>query len=108
MINLLKPPAELRRGFKDKKRMAAIHDIPCSLCYLKRWQQKTPTTAHHKHGEGMGLKVSDRLSMSLCSDHHQHGKAAFHHIGRMAFEKKFDVSQDDLILLTDRMLEKLN
>jgi len=106
MINLMKPPPELRRGFKDPKRMEAIHNIPCSLCYLKGWTQKTITTAHHKHGEGMGLKVSDLLTCSLCASHHQTGQDAFHHIGRVAFEKKFNTTQDDLILLTNKLLDK--
>ena len=103
----MKPPPELRRGFKDPKRMAAIHDLPCSLCYLKGWKQKTRTTAHHKHGEGMGLKVSDRLSMSLCNAHHQSGQDAFHHIGRVAFEEKFETTQDQLIEITNKLLSEL-
>ena len=107
-MNLLKPDPEFRNGYKDKARMSAIHDLPCSLCYLKGWTQKTRTAAHHKIGLGIGKKASDKLSMALCDSHHQHGQDAIHHIGVPAFEKKFDVSQDDLILLTDRMLEKLN
>jgi hypothetical protein len=56
---------------------------------------------------GLGKKASDRFTMSLCYDHHQGGQEAIHHIGRVAFEKKF-IDQDDLILLTDRMLDNLN
>lgn len=103
-----KRPEELRNGYKDKQRMSDIHMIPCSLCFLKGWTQKTRTTAHHKVGMGLGKKASDLLSMSLCESHHQTGQDAFHHIGRPAFEKKFNVTQEDLILLTDKMLSKLN
>ena len=56
---------------------------------------------------GIGKKASDTLTMSLCDNHHQKGQDAIHHIGRMAFEKKFNVSQDDLIKLTDRILKKV-
>lgn len=103
---MLKEIPELRNGFKDPARMKAIHDLPCSLCLLKGWQQKTKTTAHHKVGLGLGKKASDRLSMSLCESCHQTGSNAIHHIGRAAFEKKF-ASQDELIALTDQLLENL-
>ena len=96
---------ELRNGYKDKKRMAKIHDLPCSLCLHLGIEQKTRTTAHHKHGEGMGKKVSDLLSMSLCDEHHQNGEFVFHEIGRVAWEEKFGIDQDFLIEVTNKMLE---
>lgn len=105
MVNLLKPPPELRNGYKDKERMVKIHDLPCSLCLHLGIKQKTRTTAHHKHGEGMGKKVSDLLSMSLCDEHHQNGEFAFHKIGRVAWEDKFGIDQDFLIEVTNKMLE---
>jgi hypothetical protein len=107
MKNFLKPSPELRNGFKDKERLAKIHNLPCSLCYLKGWEQKTPTTAHHLHGGGMGKKASDRLTMSLCDNCHQKSPFAFHKIGRIAWEEKFDTCQEDLIELTNKMLENL-
>lgn len=103
-----KAEEHLRNGFKDKQRMSDIHMIPCSLCFLKGWTQKTRTTAHHKVGMGLGKKASDLLSMSLCDDHHQKGQEAIHHIGRVKWEETFDVSQDDLITLTDKLLENIN
>jgi len=107
-MNYLKPDKTLRNGFKDPKRLAAIHNLPCSLSYLKGWKQSTPTEAHHKHGGGMGRKASDLLTMSLSREYHTSGPYAFHHIGREAFEKKFDVSQDDLIEITNKLLEYLD
>ena len=35
MINLLKPPKELQRGFKDKKRLVDIHAHPDMLVDLR-------------------------------------------------------------------------
>jgi hypothetical protein len=104
----LKPPIELRNGYKDKVRLAAIHNLPCSLCFLKGWKQKTRTTAHHKHGGGLGKKSSDLLAMALCDNCHQKGKFAFHKIGRITWEEKFDVDQDMLIEITNKMLENEN
>lgn len=105
MTNYLKPPKELRAGFKDPARMKAIHEICCSLCYLKGWKQTTPTEAHHLHGKGMGKKVSDLLSMSLCRSCHTSGEFAFHKIGRIAWEEKFEVDQEMLIEITNKMLK---
>jgi hypothetical protein len=107
MINLQKKPEHLRNGYKDPERMRNIHEIGCSLCLYLKEPQRSPTQAHHKIGMGLGKKASDRFSMALCSDHHQHGPDAIHHIGTKAWERKFDVSQDDLILLTDRMLDHI-
>ena len=106
MINLLKPDPIYRNGYKDPARLAAIHNIPCSLCIYANKTQKTPTQAHHLIGKGIGKKASDLHTMSLCYEDHQGGPHAIHHIGVPAFEKNFNVSQDDLILLTNRMLEQ--
>jgi len=107
-MNFLKPSPEFRNGFKDKKRLAAIHNLPCSLCFLKGIKQTTKTIAHHKMGLGMGKKASDLLTMSLSEEFHTKGKYAIHHIGRVAWEEHFNCTEDDLIEITNKMLEKLN
>lgn len=104
--SFLKPDPELRNGFKDKKRLADIHKLPCSLCYLKGFKQTSRTVAHHKIGMGLGKKASDRLAYSLCDLHHTRGEDAIHHIGKVAFEEKF-CKEDDLIEITNKMLENL-
>ena len=103
--NLLKPAPEYRNGYKDPKRMADIHNLFCSLCFLKGWQQKSKTIAHHKIGLGLGKKASDLLTMSLCDNCHTKGQDAIHHLGRVAWEEKFNVTEDDLITITNKMLE---
>jgi hypothetical protein len=98
---------QLRNGFKDKKRLADIHEIPCSLSFLKGWTQTSKTIAHHKMGEGMGKKASDLLTMSLSDEFHTRGQYAIHHIGRIAWEKHFNCTEDDLIEITNKLLENL-
>lgn len=105
MKSFLKPEPHLRNGYKDPKRLAAIHELPCSLCYLKGRKQTSRTAAHHLHGNGMGKKASDLLTMSLCDNCHQNGEFAFHKIGRVAWEEKFNTSQEDLIEITNKLLE---
>jgi hypothetical protein len=107
MKSFLKVAPEFRNGFKDPKRLAAIHEICCSLCYLKGWKQTSRTAAHHQHGYGMGKKTSDRLAISLCDNCHQKGEFAFHKIGRVAWEEKFDTTQEDLLEITNKLLENL-
>lgn len=59
-------------------------------------------------GGGIGKKASDLLTMSLCEKCHTKGENAIHHIGRVAWEEKFNVKETDLIEITNKMLEKLN
>lgn len=106
-MNLLKPDPQFRNGYKDKKRLADIHQLPCSLCFLKGLKQTSKTIAHHRMGGGMGKKASDLLTMSLCDSHHTRGQDAIHHIGRVAWEEHFNCTEDDLIEITNKMLEKL-
>lgn len=101
----LKPPKEFRNGYKDPKRINDLHNIKCSLCYKLGRTQTTRTTAHHKHGEGLGLKTSDLLAISLCDEHHQNGDKAFHHLGRRAWEKEFNTTQEELLEITNELLE---
>lgn len=106
-MNYLKPPPELRNGYKDPKRMKAIHSIPCSLSHFLGEEQTSPTEVHHKHGGGLGLKASDLLTMSLSREYHTSGPFAFHQIGREAFEHKFGVTQNKLIEITNKLLEEI-
>lgn len=107
-MNLLKPSKELRNGYKDPKRMAAIHNLPCSLCYFLGRKQTSRTIAHHKIGKGLGKKASDLETMSLCENCHTKGQDAIHHIGKVAFEEKFGIDQDGLIEITNKMLKYVN
>jgi len=104
-MNLLKPDPKFRNGYKDKKRLRKIQDLPCSLCFFLGQQQTSKTIAHHKIGGGLGKKVSDLFTMALCDSHHTKGQDAIHHIGKVAFEEKFGIDQEGLIEITNKMLE---
>lgn len=117
-MNLLKPAPELRNGFKDPKRMAAIHEIECSACRRKGITQKYPTEAHHKIGMGMGKKASDLFTASLCDLHHnanfirdEDAKKingwAIHKTPLKKWEAQWG-TQDDLIELTNKLLEHVD
>lgn len=105
MKSFLKPSPELRNGFKDPKRLAAIHSLPCVLCFAKGRKQTTRSIAHHKIGLGMGKKASDLLTMVLCEECHTKGDKAIHNMPLWQWEEENGFTQDDLILMTNRMLE---
>lgn len=105
MVNLLKPAPELRNGYKDKKRLSAIHDLPCINCSLLGRRQQTRTIAHHKIGMGLGLKASDLLTCSLCEDCHT-GIKGIHNIPLHRWEEE-NHTQDYLIEQTNELLEEM-
>lgn len=105
MKSFLKSSPEMRNGFKDPKRLAAIHDLPCVICLAKGLKQTTRTIAHHKIGMGLGKKASDVLTCAICENHHNKSEKGIHIMPLHEFEEEF-FTQDELIALTDKLLEK--
>ena len=103
---LLKPDPQFRNGYKDKKRLADIHQLPCARCYTKGYKQISRTIAHHKIGMGLGRKASDLLTMALCNYCHT-GLNGIHAVPLHKWEEYEGLTQDDLILVTNKMLENL-
>lgn len=100
----MKPPKEFRRGYKDPKRLKAIHDLPCLVCKEFGLIQKNQTIAHHKKGIGAGKKASDKLTMAICDDHHNnYNPESIHVMPLKKWERKY-FTQDQLILMTDLAL----
>jgi len=106
MKSFLKPPLELRNGYKDKKHLASVATLGCLVCKLKNLKQTTRTVVHHKIGMGIGKKASDRLVMSLCDFHHNNtSPESIHNIPLWVWEERY-YTQDDLIEITNKLLEK--
>lgn len=98
MISNLKPPLELRNGYKDKKHLGRVALINCVACRKEKAGRITRLEIHHKTGCGMGKKASDLLTIPLCNFHHQSGGRGFAlHRGIDLWEEKFG-KQEDLIL----------
>lgn len=97
----------MRNGFKDKARLAAIHNLPCVICFTKGLKQITRTIAHHSIGGGLGLKVSDKKTSAICDFHHTRGGKgeAIHNTPLWEWEELF-FTQDELIELTNKMLDE--
>ena len=98
----MKPPLELRRGFKDEKHLKKVRELLCIVC--EKDKQISPTVAHHLWGGGAGMKASDLLSFPLCNFHHTgsfdgHKVGQSIHYGLKEFEKNYG-TQKELISLT--------
>lgn len=108
MINLLKPPVELRRGFKDKKRLEMVAQYPCLVCQTFGLKQTTRVNVHHLAGIGAGMKASDLLTYPTCETHHQSGKVGEAvHKGIKEFEANFK-SQIEFIGMVNEMIFRDN
>lgn len=96
MINLLKPPVELRRGFKDKKRLEMAGSYSCMICGKE-------SNVHHLAGIGAGLKASDLLVFPICHYHHQ-GKDGIHN-GIEEWEKKYKPQLQFIYEINERIFK---
>ena len=103
----MKPPPEERNGYKDKERLAAIHQLPCVACAWIGQEQTTRTEAHHLIGYGLGKKASDLKTIPLCSKHHARGNMgeAIHETPLNQWESVFG-SQEELLEITNELLSK--
>ena len=106
MINLTKKPEHLRNGYKDPKRLARLHDLPCVVCEKMGIEQTTRTEAHHLIGYGIGKKASDALTIPLCSKHHARGNRgdAIHETPLRQWESVFG-TQEELLEKTNKKLK---
>ena len=108
MVNLLKPDPEFRNGYKDKKRLETIANLPCCVC--KEGQQRFRTEVHHlkikgKNSKGIGRRASDLFTIPLCELHHRTGNIGIgFHNGIESWESNFG-SQEELL---ERVNEQLN
>ena len=101
-MQINKQPEELRNGYKDKARLAAIHDKPCVNCIARNRMQQSKTIAHHKIGMGLGKKASDKLTIALCEDCHT-GPRGIHNVPLKKWESE-NLTQDQLIEMTNKFL----
>ncbi len=105
MINLSKLNLEFRNGYKDKERLAKMHDLHCVNCKAQGRKQTTRTIVHHKIGMGLGKKASDLLTMAICNDCHT-GEKGIHNMPLWQWEEK-NFTQDELIEMTNDLLHGL-
>ena len=81
---------------KETSRTCAPHRawVRRHRCSVRGCMRLPVECAHVRMGTdgGMGLKPSDKWTISLCHDHH----VEQHHIGERAFEERYDLSMIEL------------
>lgn len=79
--------------FEDPALLDRVRALPCSVCGTR-----IQVEAHHiRDGQvGAGQKAGDDEAIPLCRFHHREGPAAFHHLGRRAWEARFGTQREHL------------
>jgi len=83
---------------KDEKRhLSKIAELGCIICYRMDYAG-TPAEIHHIRGIGLGLGVRNNHfnAIPLCPTHHR-GNVGYHGMGRKAFERKYEVTEAELL-----------
>jgi hypothetical protein len=84
---------------KSKIHMSRVADLGCVLCdHLGLG--KSPAEVHHLFDRAA---KSDFLTAALCPEHHR-GPNGFHGLGQRAFERRYKLTEADLLAMT---LERL-
>ena len=89
----------------EKKYLSKIADLGCIICYRLGYIG-TPAEIHHVRGMGLGMSVrsSHYATIPLCPRHHR-GNDGYHGLGRKAFERRYEVTEQELL---DQVQEMLN
>lgn len=107
MSNGLKRSAFKRRGPKrsntkqEREHLSAVAEQGCILCRYLGYGP-TPAEIHHlRHGMGMGQRNNNKMIIGLCPEHHR-GAAGYHGLGRREFERRYNVTELDLLAMSQK------
>ena len=90
---------------EEKRFLSAVADLGCALCRRLGYFD-TPSEIHHLRNVGLGIGVrnSNFNVIGLCPEHHR-GATGFHGLGRKGFEKRYGVTQEELLQDTLDLLD---
>ena len=85
----------------QKKHYDKVARLGCLLCrYLNLGE--TPAEIHHIRRYGGKRNLAPVIG--LCPEHHR-GNTGVHGLGRKGFEKRYGITEEDLLLLLNKALE---
>lgn len=87
----------------ERHYLRRVAELGCMLC---RWLElgETPAGIHHvREGQGMSQRASHFLVVPLCREHHQ-GSSGLHGLGEGGFERRYRVSELDLLAMTIELM----
>ena len=90
----------------EKKYLAKVADLGCIICY-RQDNAGTPAEIHHVRGIGLGMGVRSGHydAIPLCHEHHR-GNTGYHGMGRKAFERKYQITEIDLLIQVKGLLNE--
>lgn len=84
----------------EKEKYAKIARLGCILC-LHLGNRGTPCEIHHIRR--FGGKRANAPVIGLCIEHHR-GNTGVHGLGAKGFEKHYQIGQEDLLEITEKLL----
>jgi hypothetical protein len=83
----------------ERAHMGRVAGLGCLLCGM-------PAEVHHiREGQGMAQRASNWLTVPLCPEHHR-GMSGLHGLGERGFERRYRLSELDLLAMTSERLAK--
>ena len=91
---------------REAEYLSKVADIGCIICY-RAGNAGTLAEIHHIRGLGLGMGVrnSHYNVLPLCPEHHR-GNSGYHGMGRKAFERKYEVTEQELQLQVKELLNE--
>jgi hypothetical protein len=83
----------------EKEHYAKVANLGCSLCRYLGYGE-SPPELHHIRRAG---KRSNAPVIPLCPEHHR-GNTGIHGMGRKAFEREYKVTEEQLLELTEKLI----
>ena len=86
----------------EKEHYGKVAGIGCILCY-HLGHRRTPCEIHHIRR--FGGKRDNAPVIGLCPEHHR-GNTGVHGLGAKGFEKHYQIGQEELLEMTERLLNE--
>jgi hypothetical protein len=90
----------------EKNALNKIAELGCILCSEVLGIEGTPSELHHVRRYGAKRITSPILP--LCPEHHRLGNDSLHHLGISGFERKWQISCEELLERVSQKLGKGN
>lgn len=88
-----------------KRHMGRVAGAGCMLCRHLGLGQSAAEVHHIREEQGAAQRASDFLTVGLCPEHHR-GGTGIHGLGRKAFERRYKLTELDLLAMTLEAIEK--
>lgn len=85
----------------EKAHYSKVANLACSLCRYLGYGESPPELHHIRRGN---IPRSTAPVIPLCPEHHR-GNTGIHGLGRKAFERKYEVTEEELLEQTERLIE---